>query len=51
MVSKPPKHLSTDGRKLFSVLQRDYQIYDPAGIKILTTLCEHPTERGHAEKS
>jgi P27 family predicted phage terminase small subunit len=36
----PPKHLSTDGRKLFSALQKDYHITDPAGVKILTTLCE-----------
>jgi P27 family predicted phage terminase small subunit len=36
----PPKHLSPDGRRLFSALQRDYHIADPAGVKILTTLCE-----------
>jgi P27 family predicted phage terminase small subunit len=37
---KPPKHLSTAGRRLFSDLSKNYRINDPAGLKILTTLCE-----------
>ena len=37
---KTPGHLSKAGQKLWSELQKEYQIVDKAGLLLLTTACE-----------
>lgn len=51
MTPKPPKDLSTEGKRLFCRIQAEYEIRDACGLTLLVTACRHFCRLREAQKA